>query len=143
MDLSNESDDQLLARMGQAGSYAGGFEAAWAEFHRRHYPYLYRVCFRACRHGDRHEGARDLANATFKRILESKAKFNPPEDLPAEEMPLVVKAWLSRIATRLATIRVASMKSRSQSSSTTRNGRTFANGPGELLLGIRQRSAVS
>lgn len=79
-----------------------GFEAAWAEFHHRHYSYLYQVCFRACHEGDRREGAEDLANATFKRLFESKAQFNPPEDLAAGDMTAVVRAWLGRIASHIA-----------------------------------------
>ena len=101
MDLSNASDDRLLALMGQKNDRYG-FEAAWVEFHRRHSAYLYRVCLKACRHGDRHEGARDLANATFKRVLEAKARFAPPDGVTAEVMSRLVRAWLGRIATRLA-----------------------------------------
>lgn len=100
MDLSNESDDRLLARMGR-NSDPDGSKAAWGELYRRHFKFLYGVCFRATRDGDKHEAARDLATDAFRRAYEAAGTFALPEGTPPEDVPSVVRAWLCRIAKNL------------------------------------------
>ena len=82
-------------------SDSDGSKAAWGEFYRRHFKFLYGVCYRATRDGDKHQTARDLATDTFRRAYEAAATFALPEGTPPEDVPSVVRAWLCRIAANL------------------------------------------
>lgn len=98
-----DSDADLLAYMAMADDDAAGAQAAWEAFYRRHAQYLYAVCLRAygpLLGGD--AGAADLVAETFQRAYERAATFDPAGIDDAKRLRLRARAWLGRIAQRLA-----------------------------------------
>jgi RNA polymerase sigma factor (sigma-70 family) len=77
--------------------------AAWGEFHRRHAEYLYAVCVRA--YGallGGEPGAADLVSETLLRAFEHASAFDPGDIEDPDRQRRRVRAWLGRIAERLA-----------------------------------------
>jgi RNA polymerase sigma factor (sigma-70 family) len=102
-DLAHETDADLLVYMALAGDDASVAGAAWEELYRRHAGYLYAVCLRA--YGDLlggPAGAGDLVADTLRRAYENAAKFDAGGIEDADRLRLRVRAWLGRIAQRLA-----------------------------------------
>jgi len=98
-----DTDADLLAYMAMADEDADGARAAWETFYRRHAQYLHAVCLRAygpLLGGD--AGAADLAAETFRRAYERAGTFDPGGIDDAERLRLRARAWLGRIAQRLA-----------------------------------------
>ena len=97
------NDADLLAYMAMAGDDPAGARAAWEAFYRRHADYLYAVCLRAygpLLGGD--AGAADLVADTFQRAYQRAVTFDPVGIDDPERLRLRTRAWLSRIAQRLA-----------------------------------------
>ena len=102
-ELSAESDAELLAYMAMASDDPAGARNAWETFYLRHVDYLYAVCLRA--YGSvlgGPQGAADLVADTFKRAYEHAGKFDAGGIEDAERLRRRMRAWLGRIAQRLA-----------------------------------------
>jgi RNA polymerase sigma factor (sigma-70 family) len=100
---AHETDADLLVYMSMAGDDASAAGAAWEEFHRRHAPYLYAVCLRA--YGPMlggPAGAADLVADTLRRAFEHADKFDAGGLDDPDRLRRRVRAWLGRIAQRLA-----------------------------------------
>ena len=98
-----ETDADLLVYMTLSADDPAGAAAAWEEFYRRHVGYLHAVCLRAF--GDLLGGPSavgDLVADTFKRVYENADKFDPAGITDPQRLRLRVRAWLGRIAQRLA-----------------------------------------
>ena len=77
--------------------------AAWEEFYRRHVDYLYAACVRAYAPllgGP--AGAADLVADAFKRAYEYADRFDDGGLTDSDRLRLRTRAWLGRIAQRLA-----------------------------------------
>jgi len=101
--LAEDSDADLLGYMSLAADDPAGAKAAWAEFYRRHVRYLYAVCLRA--YGPLlggEAGVADLVAETFKRVYEHADKFDAVGLTDPDQLRLRTRAWLGRIAQRLA-----------------------------------------
>ncbi|MHC4717688.1 MAG: RNA polymerase sigma factor [Planctomycetota bacterium] len=102
-DPGRDSDADLLAYMAMAGDDPAGARAAWEAFYRRHAEYLHAVCLRAygpLLGGD--AGAADLVADTFQRAYQRAGTFDSAGIDDAERLRLRARAWLGRIAQRLA-----------------------------------------
>ena len=102
-ELAGESDADLLVYMAMASDEPQPARAAWEVFYLRHVEYLYAVCLRA--YGPLlggPAGASDLVADTFRRVYEKAHKFDPGGIDDSERVRLRVRAWLGRIAQRLA-----------------------------------------
>ena len=80
-----------------------GARAAWEAFYRRHAQYLHAVCLRAygpLLGGD--AGAADLVADTFQRAYQRAVSFDASGIDDPERLRLRTRAWLGRIAQRLA-----------------------------------------
>ena len=100
---ADESDADLLIYMSMADDDAAGARAAWEEFYRRHCAYLYAVCLRA--YGDLlggEPGAADLVAEAFMRAYEHADTFDAGGVADGDALRRQVRAWLGRIAHRLA-----------------------------------------
>lgn len=100
---ADETDADLLLYMAMAADDPAGARAAWEEFYRRHAGYLYAVCLRA--YGPLlggEAGAADLTAETFRRAYEHAATFDPAGLTDAAQLRRRTRAWLGRIAQRLA-----------------------------------------
>jgi len=99
---ADETDADLLLLMAMRSDDATGAAAAWAEFYRRHVPYLYAVCLRAYAGllgGE--PGVADLVADTFHRAYERAETFEPGGIEDPDRIRRRVRAWLGRIAQRL------------------------------------------
>ncbi|HET6429855.1 MAG TPA: sigma-70 family RNA polymerase sigma factor [Phycisphaerae bacterium] len=98
-----DSDADLLAYMAMTADDPDGARAAWEAFYRRHAQYLHAVCLRAygpLLGGD--AGAADLVAETFQRAYERAGTFDAAGIDDGERLRLRARAWLGRIAQRLA-----------------------------------------
>jgi len=101
--MADEADADLLAYMAMAEGDPLCARAAWEAFYLRHVEYIYAVCLRA--YGPilgGQSGAADLAAETFKRAYEHAGTFDAGVAAGAEQQRLRTRAWLGRIARRLA-----------------------------------------
>ncbi len=102
-DLAGESDADLMVYMSLAHEDPDGARLAWETFYRRHVEYLYAVCFRA--YGPLlggTSGAADLVADAFKRAYEYADRFDDGGLTDPDRLRLRTRAWLGRIAQRLA-----------------------------------------
>jgi RNA polymerase sigma factor (sigma-70 family) len=102
-ELQQETDADLLVYMTMAGDEPRTARAAWDELYRRHAEYLYAVCLRA--YGPLlggEPGACDLVAETFKRAYEHADTFDAAGIADADRLRRRARAWLGRIAQRLA-----------------------------------------
>lgn len=102
-DMAGETDGDLLVYMAMADDDPACARAAWEAFYLRHVEYLYAVCLRA--YGPilgGEAGAADLVAETFKRAYEHAATFDSGGRVAPEQQRLRTRAWLGRIAQRLA-----------------------------------------
>jgi len=100
---AGRSDAELLACMALAEADAPSARGAWEEFYLRHVDYLHAVCLRAygtLLGGD--AGAADLTADTFRRAYERAGTFDAGRIADPERLRLRTRAWLGRIAQRLA-----------------------------------------
>lgn len=100
---AEETDADLLAWMAMAGDDPTCAQAAWETFYRRHVEYLYAVCLRA--YGPLlggEAGAADLVAETFQRAYEHARTFSPGTEGDSDRLRRRTRAWLGRIAERLA-----------------------------------------
>jgi RNA polymerase sigma factor (sigma-70 family) len=96
-------DSELLARMALADEDSPAARVAWEAFYLRHVDYLHAVCFRA--YGPLlggEAGAADLTADTFRRVYEKAGTFDPGGIADPDRLRLRTRAWLGRIAQRLA-----------------------------------------
>jgi RNA polymerase sigma factor (sigma-70 family) len=101
--FAGESDGDLLVYMTMAEEDPPTARAAWEEFYRRHAEYLYAVCVRA--YGPLlggQAGVCDLVADTFRRAYEKADKFDAQGISDPERLRRRTRAWLGRIAQRLA-----------------------------------------
>jgi RNA polymerase sigma factor (sigma-70 family) len=101
--LAGESDADLLLYMSMAADDSAAATAAWEEFYRRHVDYLYAVSLRAfgpLLGGE--PGVADLVADTLKRAYERAGTFNDGGIADHEKLRRRTRAWLGRIAQRLA-----------------------------------------
>ncbi|SRR5579875_170834 len=101
-DLSGDPDDDLLVFMTWKKDDPTVACEAWAEFYRRHAPYLFGVCCKAfgktLKTWDR---VSDLVTDVFKRVYEHAESFKPSGLKDPEAMRKRVRAWLGTIARRM------------------------------------------
>ena len=103
VDLTEDSDYDLLEMMTWKESDPGVAREAWAELYRRHVKYLFSVCRKYARGLGGDEAAEDLTSETFKHIYEKGAStFRPGSTSDPDRMRRHVRAWLGRIAHNLA-----------------------------------------
>ncbi|MBA7614365.1 hypothetical protein ES703_21629 [subsurface metagenome] len=103
VDLTEDSDYDLLEMMTWKESDPDVAREAWAELYRRHAKYLYSVCRRYALGLGGDEAAEDLTSETFKHVYEKGAStFRPGSASDPDRMRWHVRAWLGRIAHNLA-----------------------------------------
>jgi RNA polymerase sigma factor (sigma-70 family) len=101
--FARESDADLMVYMAMGREDPEAAREAWAEFYQRHVGYLYAVCRRAYAPilgGE--AGASDLVADTFLRAYESAGTFDAGGLVDPERLRRRTRAWLGRIAQRLA-----------------------------------------
>ncbi|MCC6580124.1 MAG: RNA polymerase sigma factor [Phycisphaeraceae bacterium] len=102
-EMSREMDADLLVYMSMSAEDAASAQAAWETLYRRHVRYVWAVCRRAYADllgGD--EGAADLVSETFRRAYEFAGTFDAHGVQDVQRQQRMVRAWLCRIAQRLA-----------------------------------------
>ena len=100
---SGETDADLLVYMSLGKDDPAASRAAWEEFYSRHARYLYAVSLRA--YGallGGEAGVCDLVADTFRRAYEHAGTFDAGGVTDPERQRLRTRAWLGRIAQRLA-----------------------------------------
>jgi RNA polymerase sigma factor (sigma-70 family) len=103
IDLSSDSDYDLLEIMTWKDSDPEPAREAWAEFYRRHVKYLYSACFRYTKGLGGGQEAEDLTTETFRLVYERGAKtFRRPESDDPEYARRRIRAWVGRIAQNLS-----------------------------------------
>jgi RNA polymerase sigma factor (sigma-70 family) len=103
VDLTEDSDCDLLEMMTWKESDPDVAREAWAELYRRHAKYLFPVCLKYARGLGGDEAAEDLTSETFKHVYERGAStFRPGSASDPDRMRRHVRAWLGRIAHNLA-----------------------------------------
>jgi RNA polymerase sigma factor (sigma-70 family) len=101
--LGEETDADLLLYMSMSAEEPSAARAAWEEFYRRHAEYLHAVCLRAYGPSLGGEaGAADLVADTFQRAYEHAGTFDAGGLSDRERLRRRTRAWLGRIAQRLA-----------------------------------------
>ncbi len=101
--LDDQDDADLLVYMALAEEDPDLARAAWGAFYTRHARYLHAVCLRAfgpLLGGE--AGAADLVAETFRKVYRSADRFEVRSGRDADALRLQVRAWLGRIAQRLA-----------------------------------------
>src|SRR5439155_10413333 len=98
LDLSQETDEDLLVFMTMREDDLSVANEAWAEFYRRHIEYIYGVCSRVTRGILADSGPADLAQETFIRAYEKAGTFNNGGVKDPDGLRLRVRAWLGKIA---------------------------------------------
>jgi len=102
-ELVDETDADLLVYMSMAADDATVARSAWDVFYQRHMKYIWAVCHRA--YADLmggSEGVADLVAETFRRAYERADTFDSRGVDDASQQQKMVRAWLIRIAQRLA-----------------------------------------
>jgi RNA polymerase sigma factor (sigma-70 family) len=101
LDLSNETDDDLLVYMSMREDAPSKADEALVELFRRHRKYLYNVCCRS--YSDILDGSAiaDLVTDTFMRASQKAGTFKRSGLTDARSQRAYVRAWLSKIAERL------------------------------------------
>lgn len=102
-EMAGESDADLLLYMSMAADDAETARAAWEAFYLRHARYLYVVCRRAYAPllgGE--PGVCDLVADAFRRAYEKADRFDPAGVVDPDATRRRTRAWLGRIAQRLA-----------------------------------------
>jgi len=102
-DFSSENDAELLVFMSMQDDDPAAAKEAWAEFYERHAEYLHAVCWNAygtLLHGD--TSVADLVADTFRRAFERAGQFVCDLTGDEDDVRRLVRAWLGRIAQRLA-----------------------------------------
>jgi len=103
LDLSGDSDYDLLEMMTWKESDINVAREAFAELYRRHVRYLYAVCRKYSKGLGGDDAAQDLTSETFKLVYEKGAStFKPGSASDPDGMRRHVRAWLGRIAHNLA-----------------------------------------
>lgn len=100
---SGETDADLLVYMSMGKDDLAASRSAWEEFYSRHAKYLYAVSLRA--YGallGGEAGVCDLVADTFRRAYEHAGTFDGGGVTDPERQRLRTRAWLGRIAQRLA-----------------------------------------
>jgi RNA polymerase sigma factor (sigma-70 family) len=101
-DGAEPSDDDLLARISNEADEPSRREA-WGVFYGRHAEYLFGVCTRSYRGRLDEAAVADLVEETFLKVYErAAASYRPAETGGADLRRCRVRAWLARIAERLA-----------------------------------------
>jgi RNA polymerase sigma factor (sigma-70 family) len=98
LDLSRETDEDLLVYMTMRGDDPSASEEAWAEFYRRHRGYLYGVCCRLTHGVMDTSGASDIVQDTFIRVFEKAGTFDGGGMTDPEVLRRRARKWLGRIA---------------------------------------------
>jgi len=102
MDLSAETDDELLVYMSMKDEDRAGARAAWQEFYLRHRKYLFSVCKKA--YGSRlpdEDGIDCLVIETFIAAYASAGSFRSEDSRDATKMCTRVRKWLGGIANNI------------------------------------------
>jgi DNA-directed RNA polymerase specialized sigma24 family protein len=89
--------------MSMASDDPAGARCAWGLFYSRHVAYLWAVCSRA--YADLlggEAGVADLVAETFRRAFERAETFDARDVTEPQRQQRLVRAWLGRIAQRLA-----------------------------------------
>ncbi|MBS1682156.1 MAG: sigma-70 family RNA polymerase sigma factor [Bacteroidetes bacterium] len=90
--LKTTADNDLLILISKSDENKILADRAFNEFHRRYVPYLFKVCYVACRRlKDGYQLAKDLVQDTFIQVYLSASTFNPKKGSS-------IKAWLGTIA---------------------------------------------
>ncbi|MHC4563817.1 MAG: RNA polymerase sigma factor [Planctomycetota bacterium] len=100
---ADQTDADLMVAMAFAADDPPAAQAAWEEFYRRHVDYLYAVCLRA--YGPLlggPAGVADLVADTFRRAYQRAEGFHDGGVTDPDRLRLRTRAWLGRIAQRLA-----------------------------------------
>jgi RNA polymerase sigma factor (sigma-70 family) len=98
LDLSQESDEDLLVYMTMRDDDPSAANQAWEVFYLRHADYLYERCCRLAHGILADSGPADLVQETFIRAYEKAAKFNAGGVTDPGRLRLRVRAWLGKIA---------------------------------------------
>lgn len=111
-DPQKETDEDLLVFMSWNADHPEAANAAFSEFYERHVRYFYAVCLDAYANDIGHDGVEDLVQETFWRAFEKSATFTPLGGDDDEGATRRVRAWLGKIAFRLALTAVGQQKRR-------------------------------
>ncbi len=98
LDLSQETDEDLLVYMTMRDEDPSAANEAWAAFYLRHIDYIRWVCCRVSRVILGDTGPDDLAQWTFIKAYEKAGTFNSGGIKDPDRLRLRVRAWLGRIA---------------------------------------------
>lgn len=101
LDLSNETDDDLLVYMSMREEAPSKADEALVELFRRHRKYLYNACCRSYSDILDRSAIADLVTDTFMRANQKAGTFKCSGLSDARSQRAYVRAWLSKIAERL------------------------------------------
>lgn len=102
LDLTGESDYDLLTMMTWRESDPAEAREAGAVFYRRHAPYLYDRCLKFTRGSGGGTDAEDIVAVTFQHVYEKGARtFKATSETDPDRIRGHVRAWLGRIAHNL------------------------------------------
>jgi len=99
LEMGGEGDADLLALMSMKGEYPEHAREAWAEFYRRHAPYLYHVCRKVLEGLPRPPAtAEEVTTDTFMLAYQGAGTYCEPAGLDPDAKRRNVRAWLTQIA---------------------------------------------
>jgi RNA polymerase sigma factor (sigma-70 family) len=102
VNLTNETDVDLMGYMSMSDEDPSTAREAWAEFYKRHVDYLYGVCHRAYEHTlGGGAGVGDIVAETFHRAFQKAELFDANGIDDPVRIRRRTRAWLGRIAQRL------------------------------------------
>ena len=106
LDLSDESDADLLTMVSWREDDEEAALAAWGEFYRRYFDLLTLICLKAYQRQIGEAGVEDLVNDTFLRVwTHGAATFRTAETDPGKLRKLI-GVWLGEIARNLLLIQL-------------------------------------
>lgn len=101
LQLTEESDADLLTMMSWRSEDECGARKAWGEFYCRHFKFLSFVCLRAYEKGIGRAGVEDLVNDTFVRVYLHAATTFQTDQTDIAIVRRIVRAWLRSISHNL------------------------------------------
>ncbi len=101
LDLSDQSDEDLLAYMAMRDDDPCGANSAFKYFHERHVRYVFGVCRRAPKTVLYGAGVEDLVQQVFLQAYRAAGTYRGSDSADPDEQRARTRAWLGRIGTNL------------------------------------------
>jgi RNA polymerase sigma factor (sigma-70 family) len=101
LDLSDQTDEDLLGYMAMRDDDPRGADAAFKSFYERHVKYVFGVCRRAPLSVLYGSGVEDLVQQVFLSAYQSAGTYRGIDSPDPKQQQAWTRAWLNRIATNL------------------------------------------